>query len=330
MKISDKALGYITFAVLILIITGVVIGMYQAHRETSTQAIIDFDELGALSPEDPLTENGYKIGHVGSVKWLGDRSRVSVIFDEPIILREGTRFRNAAFAIMGGRRIEIIRSKTGDILPEDHVFEGEFVPGLTESLRHIAAIRDQVMLMRDAILLILSGSDSTSGVVSKYNEAMETVESLLANLDKTAQIADGKVQSVLHQADSASENIARVADLADSTLRTVTANAGKSISSTQESLKKLSRGIEKIDALVQAVETDSLAKSLLETQDLVEKIDTLALRTSQLLQAINTKGIALYDEDGNKVELIQWKNLNIIGKTAREKAKEKQKAVNAR
>lgn len=330
MKISDKALGYITFAVLILIITGVVIGMYQAHRETSTQAIIDFDELGALSPEDPLTENGYKIGHVGSVKWLGDRSRVSVIFDEPIILREGTRFRNAAFAIMGGRRIEIIRSKTGDILSEDHVFEGEFVPGLTESLRHIAAIRDQVMLMRDAILLILSGSDSTSGVVSKYNEAMETVESLLANLDKTAQIADGKVQSILHQADSASENIARVADLADSTLRTVTANAGKSISSTQESLKKLSRGIEKIDALVQAVETDSLAKSLLETQDLVEKIDTLALRTSQLIQAINTKGIALYDEDGNKVELIQWKNLNIIGKTAREKAKEKQKAVNAR
>lgn len=329
MKISDKALGYISFAVLILIIAGVAFGMYQAHREASTQAIIDFDELGALSPEDPLTENGYKIGHVGSVKWLGDRSRVSVIFDEPIILREGTRFRNAAFAIMGGRRIEIIRSKTGDILPEDHVFEGEFVPGITESLRHIAAIRDQVMLMRDAILLILSGSDSTSGVVSKYNEAMETVESLLANLDKAAQIADGKVQSILHQADSASENIARVADLADSTLRTVTANANKSISGTQESLKKLSLGIEKIDALVQAVETDSLAKSLLETQDLVGKIDTLALRTSQLIQAINTKGIALYDDEGNKVELIQWKNLNIIGKTAREKAKEKQKATNA-
>ena len=42
-------------------------------------------------------------------------------------------------------------------------------------------------------------------------------------------------------------------------------------------------------------------------------------------QSINTKGIALYDSNGNRVKLVRWKNINLIGKTARQKAKERQK-----
>ena len=45
----------------------------------------------------------------------------------------------------------------------------------------------------------------------------------------------------------------------------------------------------------------------------------------ELVRAINTKDIAVYDENGNRVKLVRWKNLNIIGKTAREKARERQK-----
>ena len=44
-----------------------------------------------------------------------------------------------------------------------------------------------------------------------------------------------------------------------------------------------------------------------------------------LIQAVNTKDITVYDENGNRVKLVRWKNLNIIGKTAREKARERQK-----
>ena len=129
MKISDKAIGYISFVAIVLIIVGVSLGMWNAHKGSSTTAIIDFDELGALSPEDPMTENGYEIGKVASVEWLGDRSRVTVIFDNPVTLREGSYFRNASFALMGGRRIELVRTHAGEILPPDHVFRGEFVPG---------------------------------------------------------------------------------------------------------------------------------------------------------------------------------------------------------
>jgi len=191
MKISDKAFGYISFAVILLIIVGVTIGMWQAHHESSTQAIIDFQELGSLSPEDPMTENGYEIGHVGDVEWLGNRSRVTVIFDEPITLHKGTRFRNASFALMGQRRIELIRSREGEVLPKDYVFQGEFVPGITESLRFITELHDQVMVTREAILTILSGNDTLPSVTQKYQDAMRIVEGLLDKIPGPIGIGQG-------------------------------------------------------------------------------------------------------------------------------------------
>lgn len=326
MKISDKALGYISFAILLLIIVGVTFGMWQAHQESSTQATIDFQELGSLSPEDPMTENGYPIGHVGDVQWLGDRSRVTVVFDEPITLHEGTRFRNAAFALMGQRRIELIRARDGEVLPKDHVFQGEFVPGITESLRFITELHDQVMVTRDAILTILSGNDTLPSVTQKYQEAMQTVESLLNGLEKTTSSTGKKIQEVLDQAENASATINKTADAADSTIRTITAQADSSIAKAHDALQGLSEGIEKIEAITQAVETDTLAQNLLNTKETVEKVNTLVAQMEKLIQAINTKGIAMYDENGNKIQLLKWKNLNLIGETAREKAKKRQES----
>lgn len=325
MKISDKAFGYISLGAIVCILAGVSVGMWRAHRETSSQALIDFEELGALSPEDPVTENGYEIGHVGSVKWLGDRSRITVIFDEPVTLREGTRFRNAAFALMGGRRIELIRPRTGDILPKDHVFRGEFVPGITESLRFIADIRDQAINMQHLVEAILAGTDSTPGVVEKFKDSEEAVETLLENLERTAVLGNKKLRGVLDQATAASEAIEKTASSADSAFHVVNAQAKSSLETAKSGLESLSQEISKIDSLIQAVESGKVGKSLLAEKEMIETAQKTVSRMQALLQAINTKDIAVYDENGNRVKLVRWKNLNIIGKTAREKARERQK-----
>ena len=57
---------------------------------------------------------------------------------------------------------------------------------------------------------------------------------------------------------------------------------------------------------------------------MIQKVHQLMDEMEQLIQAINTKGVAVYDENGNKVQLLKWKNLNLIGETAREKAKRRQ------
>lgn len=325
MKISDKAFGYISFGAIVCILTGVSIGMWHAHRETSSQAVIDFDELGALSPEDPVTENGYEIGRVGSVEWLGDRSRITVVFDEPITLREGTRFRNAAFALMGGRRIELVRPRTGEALPKDYVFRGEFVPGITESLRFISDIREQALNMQKIVKALLSGTDSTPGVVQKFKASEQALEALLENLETTAELGDEKLREVLDQATIASETIGKTANSADSVFHAVNAQAKSSIETAKAGLKDLSQGISKIDSLVRAVESSEAGKNLLAKKELFETIQETVSKMQDLIQAVNTKDIAVYDENGNRVKLVRWKNLNIIGKTAREKAQERQK-----
>lgn len=325
MKISDKAFGYISFGAIVCILTGVSIGMWHAHRETSSQAVIDFNELGALSPEDPVTENGYEIGHVGSVEWLGDRSRVTVVFDEPVTLREGTRFRNAAFALMGGRRIELVRPRTGEVLPKDYVFRGEFVPGITESLRFISGVREQALNMQKIIVAILAGTDSTPGVVQQFKTLEQALEALLENLETLAELGNEKLQGVLDQATVASETIEKTASSADSVFHAVNAQAKSSIETAKSSLEDLSHGISKIDSLVRAVEGSEAGKSLLAEKEIIETAQKTVSKVQELIQAVNTKDIAVYDENGNRVKLVQWKNLNIIGKTAREKAKERQK-----
>lgn len=325
MKISDKAFGYISFGAIVCILTGVSIGMWHAHRETSSQAVIDFDELGALSPEDPVTENGYEIGRVGSVEWFGDRSRITVVFDEPITLREGTRFRNAAFALMGGRRIELVRPRTGEALPKDYVFRGEFVPGITESLRFISDIREQALNMQKIVKALLSGTDSTPGVVQKFKASEQALEALLENLETTAELGDEKLREVLDQATVASETIGKTANSADSVFHAVNAQAKSSIETAKAGLKDLSQGISKIDSLVRAVESSEAGKNLLAKKELFETIQETVSKMQDLIQAVNTKDIAVYDENGNRVKLVRWKNLNIIGKTAREKARERQK-----
>ncbi len=325
MKISDKALGYFTFFALIVLILCVVAGMWLVHRETSSRAVIDFDELGALSPEDPVTENGYEIGRVGTVEWLGDRSRVTVIFNEPLTLREGSSFRNAAFALMGGRRIELSRSRTGDVLPADHVFKGEFVPGITESLRFIESVREEALALQSIVCTLLAGTDSTPGFVEKFRESEKAVSDLLENLDATTRTGGKALQSLLGKANNAAETVEKTTNTADSIFHAVNARATESIRTANDVLENLSEGISKLDTTIRTLEASPAAEALLGGTELLDKAKNLVQKTEEWIQAINTKGIAVYDEKGEKVKLVQWKNLNIIGKTAREKAKERQK-----
>lgn len=325
MNISDKAFGYISFGAIVCVLTGVSIGMWHAHRETSSQAYVDFDELGALSPEDPVTENGYEIGRVGNVEWLGDRSRVTVIFDEPLTLREGTRFRNAAFALMGGRRIELERPRNGDILPKEHVFQGEFVPGITESLRFISEIRDQALNMRGIVEAVLAGTDSTPGVIERFRETTAALESLLENLETASVLGEEKIRGVLGQAETASAAIGKTANTADSVFQSIRIGAETSIGAANAGLRELAAGIAQVDTLIRSIENGDIGKNLLDSKETLEKIQATVGKMNRLAKAIDPREIAVHDESGNKVKLVRWKNLNIIGKTAREKAKDRQK-----
>jgi hypothetical protein len=56
---------------------------------------------------------------------------------------------------------------------------------------------------------------------------------------------------------------------------------------------------------------------------MVDKVNELVKKLNEIVQAIDTKGMKILDENGNPIKPFTWKNLNLVGKTAREKAKER-------
>ena len=325
MKISDRTLGYISLVALIGIFAVIAYGMWEAHHEAKTIILVDFPDLGSLQPEDQVTIRGYTVGTIGNVQWLGDRARVQIKFNEPIVIREGTQFNNINYAIMGQRGIEVIPSKTGKVLPTDYVHQGHFEPGLAEALRQIETINEQIAAIRELVLLVIKGDSLHEPASQIFEDLVYSVESALENTEQTLRTLQPAFNSLFRQINDASANITEVSFQADSAIRNVTETVNAKMQFAENALKTISDGAQKTNDLIGKIETNSLYSKVLYSSETVDKVNELVFKLNELVRAIDTKGIKMLDENGNPIKPFTWKNLNIVGKTAREKAKEREK-----
>lgn len=325
MKISDKALGYFSFFAIILLLGVVTLEMYNAHQINIYEIEVDFKELGSIQPQDAVTIDGYKVGQIGSIKWLGDKARLQLKFDEPVALRKGTRIINSNYALMGQRRIEIIRSKTGEVVPKDYVFEGEFQPGIAEALRLIENFQTQMDIIRDIALLLIHGDSVTPSVPKMFETKMEQIDNLISSLEKLSEQVNSQVNGLLVQTTDASQQIIQTADNAKTLLDTIQKTTSTKIEEANQALSKVSKASSGANDFILSIENNPSIDKLLSSTEKIEKINELIKKVNILSQAIQEKGIAMYNEKGEKVKIFPFKNMNIIGKTAREKAKDREK-----
>ena len=329
MKISNRALGYISMLALIALFAYIAYSMYTAQHSVSHVAIVDFDELGSLQPEDPAVLRGFKVGTIGTVTWLGDRARITVKFDDPIVLREGTEFNNVNFALMGQRRLEITPSKTGKPMPEDHIFTGHFEPGIAEALRFIENVNQQIAVIRDVIHVITEGDSTHPSAPEAFESTFQAIESFLDSADMEAARFTPKIEQMFNQLNQTSKSIGEATIKADSTIKFATNAANEKLEGLQSTMKTISETAEKTNKAITDIENSTLSAEILKTTQTVEKVNAIIDKFNQVVKAINTKGIKIYDKDGKPVKLIKWKNMNIIGQTARSKAKDRADATAA-
>lgn len=323
MKLSDRTLGYLTLLVLLLIFAGVAIGMYDAHHEEAKCIYVEFDELGTLQPEDVVVVKGYTVGVVGDIVWLGDRARVQVKFTEPIIIREGTQFYDVNYALMGQRRLEIIPSKTGKVLPDDYVHTGVFEPGVAEALRLIEGVNEQLVMVRDMVRMLTDGDSAHASLQQVFEDVLQTVEVTMQNTEKMVASLQPTVNKIFNNVDSTTKVLIDVANQADTTIKTATNVVNEKLAQTEDALKTVSASVQKANDLIASIETNPEVDKLLNSAEVIEKTNEMVNKLSELIKAIDTKGITVYDDEGKPVKLIHFRNMNIIGKTAREKAAER-------
>jgi ABC-type transporter Mla subunit MlaD len=327
-KISDKTIGYISFAFIIATITLVAIGMWKAHHATRYTATIDFQELGSLQPEDLATLRGYEVGVVREIHWLGDRARVTVHFNEPLRLREGTIFKNVNYALMGQRRLEIIASKTGKDLPEDYIHQGIFEPGIAEALRLIEDVVKQVEALQSMVVLVAQGDSTHPSFSSVFEGYVSKLEGLLQQTESLSKMLPEKLDNVFAVVDTTTKSINTITEQTNSAVNTIDSVAKEKIKTAKYALVKISDETKNANSLIDSFENSPIGE-LLENDSLIQKTNALIQSTQNLIKAFNTKGLDIRDENGNKVSLIRWENINLIGKTAREKAKLREELKNS-
>lgn len=323
MKISDRALGYITILVLLSTIVGIAFSMWEAHQGATQTILVDFEELGTLQPEDNVVVRGYTVGTIGEVKWLGDRARVQVNLTEPIKIREGTQFNNVNYAIMGQRQLEIIPSKTGKILPEDYIHTGYFEPGIAEVLRYIEDVNEQLEVIRGIVIMIAEGDSTHKSAAEIFENTMRTIEGILKNSDKMISKLQPALNKIFTKANQASKDLIKIADQADQTVKVATNTVNDKMAQADKALKAISDGAARTNEIISSIERDPLSSKLLNSRETVDKVNELIEKMNKLVRAIDARGIELYDENGKPVQLITWQGINLAGKTAREKARER-------
>lgn len=328
MKISDRALGYISLVALFGLFAIIAYGMWDAHHEAQKIIQVDFDELGSLQPEDQVVIRGYTVGTIGKVQWLGDRARVEIKFNEPIIIREGTQFNNINYAIMGQRRLEIIPSKTGKVLPDDYIHTGHFEPGIAEVLRYIENVNEQVETIRQIIHLVTNGDSTHRSASDLVEYVVKNIEVALSNTERTLTTLQPALNNLFVQANVASRNLHDITVQADSAIETVTGTINEKIALAENAMQKISEGANKTNELITTIENDSLYSKILYSSEMADKVNELVTKLNEIVRAIDTKGIKILDENGNPVKPFTWKNFNLIGKTAREKARERAEKSN--
>lgn len=321
MKISDRVIGYLSLLAFIGLFVSIAYGMFKAHEEVTNTAYVDFTELGSLQPEDPVVVRGFNVGTIGKVEWLGDRARVEIKFNGPMVIREGTQFNDVNYAIMGQRRLEIVPDKNGKVLPPDYIHKGNFEPGIAEALRYMEDVNAQLTRVREVVMLITEGDSTHKSAQEIYEDVMQTLEGILENADRTIDKVSPSIKELIEQINQAGNSVAQMASQVDTAVKTTTSAINEKIVQAENVLKTISEGSEKAEKIIADIENSPAMDKLLNSRDIVDRANELIKKTNKLIAAIDTKGLKVYDENGKLVKLFTWKNTNLIGKTAREKAK---------
>jgi hypothetical protein len=170
------------------------------------------------------------------------------------------------------------------------------------------------------VILIAEGDSLTPSFASVFESYVEKIEGLLKQAENVTELVPQKLETILAFADTTSQTILNITGKADTAVHIVDSVSKDKIKQAKLALGKVADGSKQADQLMNDFESSPVGK-LLENDSLIQKTNALIQSTQNLIKAFNTKGLDIRDENGNKVSLIRWENINLIGKTAREKAK---------
>jgi ABC-type transporter Mla subunit MlaD len=322
MRLSDRQLGLLTLLILFGVGLWVATLMVVKSNQATNRILSIFNELGSLQPEDPVTSRGYLIGKVGQVSWVDRKALVEILLDQPMVFREGTTLRNENYSLMGQRRIEITVSHKGRTIDPEYIFQGEFEPGIAEAMHVISQVREQVISVRDLVFLLRDGDSTTNSVPRTVELMLSKSETLVNQLERTLNVARPKIASTLSDVESLSNKTIQVSAETDTILRSINSQGRITIEQARNLTRSVEKSIDLLTVFLDHLESQPFSQELLEKKEIILQLTGFIQTLQDVLQIFNAKGgLVILDEKGNPRGITSLKNVNLIGNTAREKAR---------
>jgi hypothetical protein len=178
------------------------------------------------------------------------------------------------------------------------------------------------------VVLVAQGDSTHPSFSSVFEGYVSKLEGLLQQTESLSKMLPEKLDNVFAVVDTTTKSINTITEQTNSAVNTIDSVAKEKIKTAKYALVKISDETKNANSLIDSFENSPIGE-LLENDSLIQKTNALIQSTQNLIKAFNTKGLDIRDENGNKVSLIRWENINLIGKTAREKAKLREELKNS-
>jgi ABC-type transporter Mla subunit MlaD len=320
---KDKVIGFATIALALLLVVYVAFAMWQREKRAQNTIYVQFDEMGALQNEDIVTIRGFEVGRIAAITRVRGKALVEIDFDEPRSFRKDTKFKNISPNIMGSRNIAIEPGAKGEFAPKDYVFDGEFEAGMAEILYLTDVAKEQVAIVMELVRLLHSGDEENSPFHSKFEDALTGIEELIAVLSRTVEAVESKALSALNTVGNYAVQISDASAKVGNSLDTIRLQARDGILAADKIVEKVNNSIANLNEAILQFESNSVTVALLDKKDIMNDLDSLSNALKSFVNAIDHKGIKIYDEKGKRKSMVTLKNLHLIRETARSKAKKR-------
>jgi phospholipid/cholesterol/gamma-HCH transport system substrate-binding protein len=275
----------------ILIIMGTLMSVFSYNylkginlfEKTRTFKVI-YSKVDGLTPSNPVTLNGYKIGKVQKINFNSNNTKeliVDIIISNDVKFSKSSKAELYETGLIGGKAIAIIPdyndtniAKTGDYL------EGILKPGLTELVNQILP---QVQLQFETVMkeaekvfssfnsiLDESTKKDLKNAVYKINLLSNSLSNASKNIDNLILDIKPNLNSTIKNLNSAALNINEISSkISNSKLDTIFLNLDKTISNLSKITNKINSGQGSIGELIY---NDSLFNNI---ENLTKELDEL-------------------------------------------------------
>lgn len=250
-----------------------------------------FDNVDGLLRGSSVYMNGFKIGSVRDMSYIGEEDSVlvEISITESVFIPVGSKAQLAAPDFLGSSTIQIVKSKNTEVLEWGSIIRGEQTTGLLSSFSDQGqALADTVEATLTQVNKLLRGINEIEEGASTQIEA--TIDNFKSVTDDVAEVINNRkseIDSLIVATNNTLQNISELSDSSSADLSSLVANLEQFSNDLDELSQSLQESTNSLNSILGKVdEGDGTIGLMLNDPSLYNNLDSLSYNLNDLILKI--------------------------------------------